>query len=276
MRASLNRRSFLTAAPGAGALTLAFLGLSQSQAKAEDVPTGANGAAPPGFPRQNPELVQSIVGASHANEERVRELLAERPELAKAAWDWGFGDWETALGAASHTGRRAIAELLIANGARPDLFTFTMLGQVDVVRAYIEANPGIQRIPGPHGITLLSHAKAGGAEAEAVLSYLDALGDADVGPRNDPLTDEERTAHVGVYSFGPAESDQFEIVDRRGALGITPSGSFYRGLFNQGEGVFHPAGAPSVQVIFQYQGAQSIAATISIGSDRVRAKRIMG
>jgi hypothetical protein len=35
-------------------------------------------------------------------------------QLARAAWDWGFGDWETALGAASHMGSRPI---------RPDQFT---------------------------------------------------------------------------------------------------------------------------------------------------------
>ena len=39
--------------------------------------------------------------------------------LACATLDWGFGDWETALGAASHVGRPEIAEYLIANGAEP-------------------------------------------------------------------------------------------------------------------------------------------------------------
>ena len=42
-----------------------------------------------------------------------------RPSLAKAAWDWGFEDWEDPLGAASHVGNHEIAEYLIGHGARP-------------------------------------------------------------------------------------------------------------------------------------------------------------
>jgi hypothetical protein len=34
-----------------------------------------------------------------------------------------------------------------------------MLGQLDVVKALIQAQPGAQRIPGPHSISLLAHAK---------------------------------------------------------------------------------------------------------------------
>ena len=81
------------------------------------------------FPSHPPELAREMVGVSHGNIARVKELLAERPSLAKAVWDWGFGDWETALGAASHVGNREIAELLLAHGARPDLFTAAMMGE---------------------------------------------------------------------------------------------------------------------------------------------------
>ena len=44
-----------------------------------------------------------------------------------------------------------------------------MLGQLDVVKAFIDASPGVQRIHGPHGITLLAHARAGGEKAKPVL-----------------------------------------------------------------------------------------------------------
>jgi hypothetical protein len=84
------------------------------------------------------------------------------PELVNAWWDWGYGDWESPLGAAAHVGDRAIAEFLLANGARMDIFAAAMLGQTAVVRAFIEVQPGIQRSLGPHSITLLSHAEAGG------------------------------------------------------------------------------------------------------------------
>ena len=107
------------------------------------------------YPSMNDSMVSGIVGASHANIDKVRELVTMRPELACASWDWGFGDWETALGAASHVGRRDIAELLMSHGARPDIFTFTMLGMLKSVQEIIETIPGIQKNRGPHGITLL-------------------------------------------------------------------------------------------------------------------------
>src|ERR1051325_6317119 len=118
-----------------------------------------------GFPAHPPELVREMVIVSHFNLKRVKEIVEAHPALARAAQDWGFGDWETALGAASHMGNRPIAEYLIANGARPTLFSATMLGQLDVVKAFIAAQPGGQRIRGPHSISLLAHAKYGGPAA---------------------------------------------------------------------------------------------------------------
>src|SRR6185436_9925915 len=103
-------------------------------------------AAPvaPGFPSQPMDLVKEMVTVAHGNVKRVQELVKAHPALAKASWDWGFGDWETALGAASHVGNREIAELLIANGAPPTIFSAVMLGQLDVVRIMIAATPGVQ------------------------------------------------------------------------------------------------------------------------------------
>ena len=77
--------------------------------------------APDSFPAQDQRTVKEMVGACHGNIERVSALLKEQPRLANAAYDWGFGDWETSLGAAAHTGRRNIAALLIEHGARPDI-----------------------------------------------------------------------------------------------------------------------------------------------------------
>ncbi len=113
-----------------------------------------------GFPSQPPELVREMVLVAHFNLVRVRELVEARPSLAKASWDWGFGDWESALGAASHVGNKPIAEYLISKGARPSLFSATMLGHLEVVKAFITAQPGVQRIRGPHSISLLAHARA--------------------------------------------------------------------------------------------------------------------
>src|SRR6476646_8611337 len=49
---------------------------------------------------------------SHFDLAKLKELVDTRQELAKASWDWGFGDWETAIGAASHVGRKDIAAYL--------------------------------------------------------------------------------------------------------------------------------------------------------------------
>ena len=61
------------------------------------------------------KLVQEFVGNAHGDLNRVKELLAQEPTLINSCWDWGGGDFETALGAAAHMGRRDIAEFLIAH-----------------------------------------------------------------------------------------------------------------------------------------------------------------
>jgi hypothetical protein len=120
-------------------------------------------------------LVQAFVAQSHSHLERVKELLAEEPALINASWDWGGGDWETGLGAAAHMGRKDIANFLLENGARLDLFAAAMLGKLEIVKAALEAYPDAINTPGPHGIPLIAHAKAGGEEASKVLEYLEML-----------------------------------------------------------------------------------------------------
>ncbi len=125
-------------------------------------------------PRLSPEMVNEFVIAGHGNLNKVQKLLAQEPKLVNATWDWGGGDWETALGDASHMGHKEIARYLLEKGARMDLFAAAMLGKLDLVKAPIEAFPGIRNTAGPHGITLLAHAKAGGVEASAVVKYLES------------------------------------------------------------------------------------------------------
>ena len=69
-------------------------------------------------------------------------------------------------------GRRDIAELLLEHGARLDVFAAAMLGYVDVVRAVLAADPAARDAKGPHGISLLAHAEAGGESAAAVVALL--------------------------------------------------------------------------------------------------------
>ena len=185
-------------------------GMAAIEAAARQQGDDGTGAAD-WLPRQDPAIVQEMVGVAHRDIDRVRALVERQPALANATVDWGFGDWESALGAASHVGHRDIAELLLANGARASIFSATMLGQLDVVKAFVAASPGVQRTLGPHGITLLSHAKAGGPAAKAVLAYLETLGDADRGLSIEALDPADRDAVVGRYTFGPGPRGHFDV-----------------------------------------------------------------
>jgi hypothetical protein len=207
------------------------------------------------FPTQPPELAHEIVLVSHFDLNRVQELVEARPSLARAAWDWGFGDWETALGAASHMGNRAIADYLISKGARPSLFSAAMLGQLDVVKAFVAAQPHVQRIQGPHSISLLAHARAGGETARPVFEFLQSLGDADA-DQPIPLSASDITALVGNYSFGKSQKQQVEVAEDGGKLTWTRKDTTPRVLFHLGKRVFYPMGAASVRIRFaQSDGA---------------------
>jgi len=118
------------------------------------------------------ELVAEFVLKSHGDLGVVKQLAEREPEIVNAAWDWGGGDWETGLGAAAHVGRRDIAEYLLEHGARMDVFAAAMLGEVEIVRAMLEAQPELREARGPHGIPLVAHAEAGGERAAPVLELL--------------------------------------------------------------------------------------------------------
>ena len=105
--------------------------------------------------------VQAFVGNAHGDLDAVRAALTADQTLANAAWDWGDGDWESALGAAAHMGRRDIAELLLEHGARMDVFAAAMLDEVEIVRLMLAIQPEPK---GPHGIPLRAHAEAGNAQ----------------------------------------------------------------------------------------------------------------
>ena len=120
-------------------------------------------------------LVQEFVGKAHGDLDRVTELLAQEPALVNATWDWGGGDFETALGAAAHMGRKDIANFLLEHGARLDIFAAAMLGKLEIVKAALTAYPAALKTPGPHGIPLIVHAEKGGEDELAVLEYLQSL-----------------------------------------------------------------------------------------------------
>ena len=191
----------------------------------------------PNFPSQDIASVREIVSAAHARFDRVKELVNERPALAKGSYDWGYGDWETPLGAAAHMGRKDIAEFLIEHGARPTIFSFAMLGKIDTVKAMVEAIPNIQQTRGPHGITLMSHVKSqlrydnidstDKKNIEDLISYLEKVGGADDSAPAESITDDEKQRYVGKYVFGTGENDYFNVkLNSRGSLSIARGEDF--------------------------------------------------
>jgi hypothetical protein len=258
----LTRRTFFSLAPLAPLLV---------PAKAPSQSSPAT-AMPDVFPAHEPAIVQEIVTVAHSNVSRVRELLSNRPALANAGWDWGFGDWETPLGAASHVGNREIAALLVNTGARPSIFSAAMLGQLDVVRAFVAASPGIQRTRGPHGITLLAHARAG--KAADVIAFLESIQDANLPYRNEPLDDAARTACIGEYGFGAGTTQRLTVAATpQGSLQIRREGAFDRALFHLSGLVFHPTGAEAVRISFA-PGTPSPSVTVEDGPQVITARRL--
>jgi len=227
----------------------------------------------PAFPSHDPSLAREMVGVSHGNAARVRELLDQHPALAKAAWDWGYGDWETALGAASHMGSREIAELLLAHGAGPTIFSAAMLGELDNVKASVAARPSVTRTRGPHGITLMAHAKAGGPAAQPVVAFLTERGDADIPYTNEALSEADLKAIVGTYAFGSADSDALTVTSGSGGLSIARVGGVERRLFHLGGRVFHPAGAEAVRITLSGSPERATQLRVDDGPVRVDASR---
>lgn len=226
------------------------------------------------YPSIDDEIVSEVVGVSHFNLDRLKELVNGRPELARATWDWGFGDWETAIGAASHVGRRDIAEFLMENGARPDIFTFAMLGSYQAVRSVIEARPGVQTIYGPHGISLLRHAYTGSRNEglsetqktnfQKLIDYLEQLGDADPHQEQLAMGPQEKEKYLGDYKYGEGDHEGFSIrLNMRDLLSLGKIGKFGGSLLRQSNGEFEYNGITSVKISFQIEAGKVISLTVT-------------
>ncbi|MCX7664301.1 MAG: ankyrin repeat domain-containing protein [Gemmataceae bacterium] len=126
-------------------------------------------------PQINRLLVQDFVIYAHTDLGMVKKLLEKEPGLINATMDWGGGDWETALGAGAHMGRRDIVEYLLEKGARMDIFCATMLGLLDAVKAFLTLQPKLIDAKGPHGFSLHFHAQLAGKDSEKMLEYLQSI-----------------------------------------------------------------------------------------------------
>ncbi len=122
------------------------------------------------------DKVKEFVTAGHTDSAKTKQMLEDMPGLLYATWDWGGGDFETALEGAGHMGNKEIAGYLINKGARTNLYVLTMLGKTELVKGYLEMFPEYLMARGPHGLTLLHHAQKGGDDAKELLDYLQRKG----------------------------------------------------------------------------------------------------
>src|SRR5207248_2980630 len=153
MNTSLTRKKFLVNSGIAVAGMLCGRDVLRAQPGTTSlVPSPQSADNVPDFPEHDPQIdrarVKRFVIAGHFNLPAVEKMLAEDPTLINGAADWGNGDFENALGGASHMGRRDIAEFLLAHNARMDIFAATMLGKIDIVKAAVTAFQNIVPVPG--------------------------------------------------------------------------------------------------------------------------------
>jgi len=222
------------------------------------------------YPAIKLDIASEVVGVAHFNLDRLKELVNPRPELARAIWDWGFGDWESAIDAASHVGRKDIVDYLISKGAVPTIFSFAMMGEFEAVKKMISTYPGIQRNWGPHGISLLQHAKTG-LNAEGVnkstcqqlIDYLESLGDAD-GRNYLGVEEAEKAKYLGDYKYGDGPDDGFTIkLNLRKMISLGKLGKSGGALLRISENEFTYQGAPSVIIKFLVEGNRVVSLTLS-------------
>jgi hypothetical protein len=121
-------------------------------------------------------LVKDFVIAGHGNFSKVKSMLQENPNLIYTKFDWGNGDYEAAIEGAGHVGNKEIANYLLEAGSRVTIYVLTMLGKIDLVKPILETYPSLITAKGPHGFTLLHHAKVGGKDAEELYAYLQEKG----------------------------------------------------------------------------------------------------
>jgi len=161
----MNRKKFILDAGAGAAGALLFSSAAKAQTNQQTTPDP--------YPQ---DLVKEFVIAGHGNIAKVQAMMKEHPNLIYSKFDWGNGDFEAAIEGAGHVGNKDIANLLLDAGSRVTLFVLTMLGRTELVKPILEAYPKLVFANGPHGFTMLHHAKVGGAEGQALYDYLQQKG----------------------------------------------------------------------------------------------------
>jgi len=183
MSESFSRRSLCRLSAGAAVSSIAGLTIGQEPAKPQgpiEAPFSRDYPAPEFQPAwKRPQIsrlmLQDFVIYAHSDLDMTKKLLDKEPMLINGVMDWGTGDWESGLGGATHMGRRDIVEFLLERGARIDIFTATMMGQLEAVRAFLTLQPKLIDSRGPHGFTLHFHAQLAGKDADKMVDYLQSV-----------------------------------------------------------------------------------------------------
>ena len=120
----------------------------------------------------------------------------------------------------------------------------------------------------------MSHAKAGGPDAAAVVQHLASLGNADTPTATQPLAAADRDALAGKYVYGPGPRDYFTVDVQQDRLGIDRPGSpARRFLMHTGNLIFFPSGVPTAKIAFAREGSRVTTLTIADPNLLVSAKR---
>ena len=161
----MDRKKFILTS----ATTAAGVMLFNNNAKAQQ--NAQQGPPPYGL-----DVVKEFVIAGHGDLAKVQTMIKDYPNLIYSKFDWGNGDFEAAIEGAGHVGNKEIANFLIDAGSRVTLYVLTMLGRTELVKPILEAYPKLVFANGPHGFTLLHHAKVGGKNGEELYNYLQEKG----------------------------------------------------------------------------------------------------
>src|SRR5205809_306142 len=86
------------------------------------------------------EQIREFVIAGHGNLDKVKQMLAENPQLLNASYQWNDNDRETAIQAAAQVGNAQVARYLLDNGAPLEICTAAMLGRRDEVARWLLEN----------------------------------------------------------------------------------------------------------------------------------------
>ena len=116
------------------------------------------------------DLVDKFVQVAHTDLDAVKSMLEAEPSLLNSR---SSIDGEMAIQAASHMGRRKIAEYLLEMGAPPNICTASLLADARTVREMLAQDRKLAHAGDAHGNPLAYFVALGGSLeiAEEVLSH---------------------------------------------------------------------------------------------------------